>query len=278
MSTRRSARNQTENSSAVEESIVNMDFMNEYPRRNTRRSTRIQTQNVMKATAIPEKKRAGGSKSKKKGKRLKKAIPSESYGSKNHKSSYGDSEVDIVDENSQIEDEFLDDDEITPSEENSSGSESDSFSEFIEKKEEEKEKNQQKDLSKMTKRQKQAYLVKNNIIEVTEQSVNKKTGSIGLEDETVLFSLDPSRKSKPLRSEMPRRIKRHKAITDEERAEKQTQDLKTILEDIAIKEKEREDKQKKLKEEKEFNSQRSLLKIKEDIIAYKSIKLPDSVN
>lgn len=112
----------------------------------------------------------------------------------------------------------------------------------------------------MTKRQKQAYLVKNNIIEVTEQSVNKKTGNIGLEDETVLFSLDPSRKSKPLRSEMPRRIKRHKVITDEERAEKQTQALKAILEEIVVKEKEREDKQKKLKEEKETNSNNHMVK------------------
>ena len=106
----------------------------------------------------------------------------------------------------------------------------------------------------MTKRQKQAYFVKNNIIEVTEQSVNKKTGNIGFKDETILYSLDPSRSGKAQRIEMPRRVRKHKTITLEEQAEKQRKALKEILDEINRKEKECENKEKiskKLKKEKE---------------------------
>jgi hypothetical protein len=126
----------------------------------------------------------------------------------------------------------------------------DSFDELVlNKKEEEQPKEQ--DLTKMTRRQKQAYLVKNNIIEVTEQSVTKKAGRIGLEDETVLYSLDPSRTTKPLRSEMRPRLRKHKIITIEEQAEKQTEELNKILDEINRKEKERETKLKKQKQDQE---------------------------
>ena len=103
----------------------------------------------------------------------------------------------------------------------------------------------------MTKRQKQSYLVKNNIIEVTEQSVNKKIGRIGLEDETVLFSLDPSRTTNPMRTEMPRRIKRHNVVTEEEKAEKQTEELQKILEEINQNQKDTETNHKSLKEQRD---------------------------
>ena len=113
----------------------------------------------------------------------------------------------------------------------------------------------------MTKRQKQAYLVKNNIIEITEQSVNKKTGNIGFNSETVLYSLDPSRSGKNSRIEMPRRVRKHKTITLEEQAEKQTNALQEILDEISRKEKDWENKEKnskKLKKEKEEEELREL--------------------
>jgi len=136
------------------------------------------------------------------------------------------------------------------SEENENSEEnSDSFSDFeeLKKKDDEKAKNEEHDLSKMTRRQKQAYLVKNHIIEVTEQSVNKKSGTIGLGDETVLYSLDPSRSTKKSKPELPRRVRKHKTVTLEEQAENQRQALTKILEEIDRKEKERDSKQKSFK-------------------------------
>lgn len=160
------------------------------------------------------------------------------------------------------DDDMVDDEEEVNSEKEESENSSDSFSEFVDKKKDEGSKTEEQDLSKMTRRQKQAYLVKNNIIEVTEQSVNKKSGKLGLEDETVLYSLDPSRSGKPLRSEMPRRVRKHKVVTIEEQAEKQTAALKKILEEINRKEKERESKQKSLKKQKKDKEEEELREMK----------------
>ena len=77
--------------------------------------------------------------------------------------------------------------------------------------------------------------------------MTKKSGKINLEDETVLYSLD-SRMSRPLRSEMRSRVRKHKVVTIEEQAEKQTEALNKILGDISRKEK---DKEKKTKENKQ---------------------------
>lgn len=89
------------------------------------------------------------------------------------------------------------------------------------------------------------------MLEVTEQSVNKKVGTLELGNETVLYSLDPSRYGKKQKPEITKRIRKHKIITSEEHAENQRKALTKILEEMDQKEKDRKNRQKQLKENKE---------------------------
>ena len=87
-----------------------------------------------------------------------------------------------------------------------------------------------------------------------QETVTNKSGRINLNDETVLYSLE-SNKSKPLRSEMRPRVRKHNVITIEEQAEKQTIALREILEDIAQKEKDKENRTKEMKNKKKINEE-----------------------
>ena len=130
--------------------------------------------------------------------------------------------------------------EYKSSEENldpSSDSNSDFESQSQRLKEEEKKKNDQQDLSKMTLRQKQVYL---------QQISQQESNNINLEGQTGLYSLE-SLGPKPHKSEIPRRVRKHKTITLEEQTENQRKALSKILEEMNRREKERDERQKQQK-------------------------------
>ena len=119
----------------------------------------------------------------------------------------------------------------------SSDSNSDFESQSQRLKEEEKKKNDQQDLSKMTLRQKQVYL---------QQISQQESNNINLEGQTGLYSLE-SLGPKPHKSEIPRRVRKHKTITLEEQTENQRKALSKILEEMNRREKERDERQKQQK-------------------------------
>lgn len=116
---------------------------------------------------------------------------------------------------------------------------SDSNSDFVSqrRKEEEKKKNDQQDLSKMTLRQKQVYL---------QQISQQESNNINLEGQTGLYSLE-SLGPNTQKSEIPRRVRKHKTITLEEQTENQRKALSKILEEMNRREKERDERQKQQK-------------------------------
>ena len=116
---------------------------------------------------------------------------------------------------------------------------SDSNSDIVSqrRKEEEKKKNDQQDLSKMTLRQKQVYL---------QQISQQESNNINLEGQTGLYSLE-SLGPNTQKSEIPRRVRKHKTITLEEQTENQRKALSKILEEMNRREKERDERQKQQK-------------------------------
>ncbi|CAI2371979.1 unnamed protein product [Moneuplotes crassus] len=231
--------------------LAGMEFFDDYPIRTTRR-TRNMTKKAQENEQSLIKQKASG----KKKKLTRNSRSRSSRGSKrNAQPKMYEDEYEISDEENidnaysnsdkYVEDDLPDEEEAANSEEPSDSDES--FEEFIKKTAKEDKKEEEQDLTKMTKRQKTKYLVENNILnEVKEETVTKKSGRINLEDETVLYSLD-SRAKKPIRSEMRPRMRKHKVVSVEELAEKQTEALKKILEDIDRKEKERDSRNKELK-------------------------------
>ncbi|CAI2376016.1 unnamed protein product [Moneuplotes crassus] len=122
------------------------------------------------------------------------------------------------------------------------------------------------DFDRMTKRQRQAFLVKNNMMKVSEKAVEAHGGQLGERDETVainhsggqcMYSLDTIPKNKSIRE----KVKSRKDKTLEEEIADKRKELTNMLKDLDQKTKIRE------KRHKENMIKKAIMKVKKEEIA-----------